>query len=277
MNSSQARSLGFNVPGFNDELAGLVGCQTPGPTGRNDFAEPFFGSKGFKEGPCCWLGKMGNTPGPLGVKDHGDPTASPAPPPVSGAQQEQPRPAAAASGPPHKLLVKGVVVAGGPLNNATIDLVNEAAKAETNKRFIAYEAVVKVGGSLAWRANNPGNLRWASTQIGSAPGAVGNFAVFATLDDGRAAQKALYLSKYGNMTVRDAITGKGDPKDKAHYTPGLTPPSENDTETYLKQLKAAGVDLDKDVKSQIDQLMKAIKANEGMIEGTEVTRVKEGG
>jgi len=30
----------------------------------------------------------------------------------------------------------------------------------------------------------------------------------------------------------------------------LTPPNENDTEGYLAQLKAAGVDLDKDVKSQ---------------------------
>jgi hypothetical protein len=38
-------------------------------------------------------------------------------------------------------------------------------------------------------------------------------------------------------------------------------------------LKDAGVDLDKDVKSQIDTLMKGVEANEGLLEGTEVTRV----
>ena len=160
-----------------------------------------------------------------------------------------------------KLTVKGVIVAGGPLNDATITLVNEAAKTESNKRYIAYENEVRVGGSIAWRANNPGNLRSAPTQIGSAPGAVGNFAVFATLDDGRAAQKALYLDKYGSMTVKDAVTK-------------LTTPSENDTAGYLNKLKAAGIDLDKDVKSQIDKLMPAIEANEGLITGQIVPRAK---
>jgi hypothetical protein len=53
----------------------------------------------------------------------------------------------------------------------------------------------------------------------------------------------------------------------------LTPDSENDTNAYLAQLKAAGVDLDKDVKSQIDVLMKAIEASEGTIVGVIVARV----
>ena len=160
-----------------------------------------------------------------------------------------------------KLTCSGVIVAGGPLNDATIDLVNEAVKNESNKRYIAYETLVKVGGSIAWRANNPGNLRDASTKIGSAPGGVGHFAVFATMADGRAAQKSLYLNTYGDWKVKDAINK-------------LTPPSENDTTAYLEKLKAAGIDLDKDVKSQIDALMTAVEANEGLIEGKEVTRVK---
>jgi hypothetical protein len=88
---------------------------------------------------------------------------------------------------------------------------------------IAYSDHVHVGGSLAWRANNPGNLRAASTKIGEVSGAVGKFAVFATLADGRAAQRALYLDRYGAMKVRDAI-------DK------LTPPSENDTAGYVAAL-----------------------------------------
>jgi hypothetical protein len=128
------------------------------------------------------------------------------------------------------------------------------------RRYIAYATKVRVGGSLAWRANNPGNLRDASSKIGSVSGAVGKFAVFATLEEGRAAQRDLYLTKYGDMKVRDAINK-------------LTPPSENDTGQYLADLKEVGVDLDKNVKSQIDTLMKAVEANEGLIEGTEVDRV----
>ena len=165
------------------------------------------------------------------------------------------------------LKINGVIVAGGALSQTTIAAVNEAADKTPSKwrRYIAYSDIVKVGGSLAWRANNPGNLRDASNKIGTTPGASGKFAVFATLEDGRTAQKNLYLAKYGQMTVRDAIW---NPKTKT----GLTPPSENDTEGYLAQLKKAGVDLDKDVKSQIDAFMKAVEANEGLISGIEVTR-----
>lgn len=160
------------------------------------------------------------------------------------------------------LQISGVIVAGGPLSNATIAAVNAvAAKTPSQwRRYIAYQEKVKVGGSLAWRANNPGNLRDAATKIGSVPGAVGTFAVFASLDDGRTAQRNLYLTRYGSMKVKDAINH-------------LTPPSENDTTQYLAELKTAGVDLEKDVTSQIDVLMRAVQTNEGLIEGTEVQRV----
>ncbi len=161
-----------------------------------------------------------------------------------------------------KLTIHGTIVAGGELSSSTIVAVNKAAASTPKqwRRYIAYATTVKVGGSLAWRANNPGNLRGAESKIGSVPGAAGKFAVFATLDAGRAAQRALYLSTYGDMKVRDAINK-------------LTPSSENDTEKYLADLKKAGVDLDKDVKSQIDTLMKAVQTNEGLIEGKEVDRV----
>ncbi|MRR07340.1 MAG: hypothetical protein EG828_10430 [Deltaproteobacteria bacterium] len=113
---------------------------------------------------------------------------------------------------------------------------------------------------MAWRANDPGNLRDASTKIGSVSGAVGYFAAFSSMDEGRTAQKDLYINKYGAMKVRTAVNM-------------LTPPSENDTTRYLAELKKAGVDLDKNVSSQIDVLMEAIEANEGMITGIEVTRI----
>ncbi|SEL78745.1 hypothetical protein SAMN05216359_1179 [Roseateles sp. YR242] len=164
--------------------------------------------------------------------------------------------------PAETLTISGMVAAGGPLSPNTIAAVNKAA-AKTPaqwKRYVAYADVVKVGGSLAWRANNPGNLRDAGTKIATVTGAVGKFAVFATLEDGRKAQKALYLNKYGDMTVKDAINK-------------LTPPSENDTKKYLAELTKAGVDTEKDVKSQIDTLMTGVEANEGLISGTEVKRV----
>ncbi len=88
---------------------------------------------------------------------------------------------------------------------------------------------------------------------------MGKFAAFATLAEGRAAQRALYLNKYGSMTVTAAINK-------------LTPPSENDTDGYLKELEKAGVNLEGDVASQIDLLMTAVEAAEGLIVGTELPR-----
>jgi hypothetical protein len=158
-------------------------------------------------------------------------------------------------------LIPGTIVEGSPLSDTHVEAINTAAKSVPPefKRYIAYAGVIKVGGSLAWRANNPGNLRDDGSKIGTVHGAVGTFAVFATMDAGRAAQKALYLNKYGTMTVKAAIEK-------------LTPSSENDTDAYLKRLAKAGVDLDKNVKSQIDTLMPAVEANEGMIQGVEVQR-----
>lgn len=158
---------------------------------------------------------------------------------------------------PKNVGFSGVILSGGSLSKDTMEAINAAAT--TIRRFVAYDDVVKVGGSLSWRANNPGNLRDAPTKIGTVPGAIGTFAVFATLDDGRAAQRDLYLSRYGDMNVRDAIVK-------------LTPPSENDTGAYLANLQKVGVKLDKDVKSQIDVLMRAIEKYEGLVRGIEVKR-----
>jgi hypothetical protein len=173
-------------------------------------------------------------------------------------QLKRPHKSGAAAKP--KITITGVIADGGALNPATIVAVTTAAQHGRSGRYIAYAGIIKIGGSLAWRANNPGNLRSAKTRVATLRGATGNFAIFPTMDAGREAQRALYLSgKYRDMKVRDAINL-------------LTPPSENDTAAYLKNLSKAGVDLDKDVKSQIDKLMSAIQKNEGMIPGTVVPR-----
>ena len=73
-----------------------------------------------------------------------------------------------------------------------------------------------------------------------------------------------------------ALRGEGyqviEAKDGQDAINKLTPPSENDTVKYLADLKKAGVDLTKTVKSQIDVLMPAVEANEGLITGTVVPR-----
>jgi hypothetical protein len=181
--------------------------------------------------------------------------------PAQGAPVAQPEAPGAKKAPS----IHGTIVAGGPLSDADIENINRAAPSVPSqfRRYVAYADVIKVGGSLAWRANNPGNLRASASQIGTVPGASGTFAAFASMADGRAAQKALYLGVYGDKSVRAAIQK-------------LTPPSENDTEGYLKKLAAAGIDLEKDVKSQIDALMSAVEANEGMISGVIIARSAAG-
>lgn len=245
------------VPGPLNAPMGRVQApaRTPGPLGYGDHGDPNVTTL------------LGDTPSPVGLLDHGDPTlprtalatAFAGPPgktaggtPVAVGSK---KPAAAAPA------ISGTIIEGGELSVSTLAAVNAAgAKTPSQwRRYIAYKDVVNVGGSLAWRANNPGNLRGAATKIGTVKGGVGTFAVFATLADGRAAQKALYLDKYGDSTVTEAINK-------------LTPPSENDTTKYLADLKKAGVDLDKTVKSQIDVLMPAVEANEGLITGTVVPR-----
>ncbi len=203
----------------------------------------------------------GNIPGPFGVGAN-QPVVDTGTNAMTNHQVPQPHGLKTATNGVVELEVNGTIIAGGPLSKGTIIEVNAAGVKTPSKwrRFIAYANVVHVGGSLAWRANNPGNLRGAATKIGSVSGAVGSFAVFANLDDGHAAQRALYLDKYGSIKVRDAINK-------------LTPPNENDTVKYLAELKRAGVDLDKDVKSQIDVLMPAVEVNEGLIAGIVVKRI----
>ena len=242
------------IPGTLTPAPGpvLAPARPPGVWGYNSAGDPNVSAH------------LGDTPGTLGLRDVGDPNlarvslASATP----GQQVRTAAGGAVAVGTQRPApTINGTIIEGGPLSVTTQAAV-DAAGAKTPsqwRRYIAYKDVVNVGGSLAWRANNPGNLRGASTKIGTVKGGVGTFAVFATLADGRAAQKALYLDKYGDSTVTDAINK-------------LTPPSENDTTKYLADLKKAGVDLDKTVKSQIDVLMPAVEANEGLITGTVVPR-----
>jgi hypothetical protein len=78
-----------------------------------------------------------------------------------------------------------------------------------------------VPGSIAQRYNNPGNLRYAPTESGSANTASGTFATFDTPQDGYAALQSYIESKASSgMSFRDFI-----------YM--YAPPTENNTSNYL--------------------------------------------
>ncbi len=94
-----------------------------------------------------------------------------------------------------------------------------------NKKTVEYEAddgsiLLKIGGDLSWRFNNPGNLI-ASKDISKQPGRIGigtvnnpnkhDFAIFASYKDGINAKKLLLKGKYGSSTI-DEMIAKYAPK-----------------------------------------------------------------
>jgi hypothetical protein len=88
----------------------------------------------------------------------------------------------------------------------------------------------RTGGTLAWRTNNPGNLRRSPLAIGSVNTPNGPYAVFPSLAVGEKAQENLLFGKskqgYSNMTAAEAVK---------IYAPA----SENDVAAY--QRSAPGV------------------------------------
>jgi len=131
-------------------------------------------------------------------------------------------------------------------------------------------------GTLAWRNNNPGNLKYGefARDFGALGIGGGGHAVFATFADGAAAQKALLFSDEGNpktgtyydLSIRDAI---------AKYAPvdDPNPIAKNDPPAYAAYVaEEAGVSVDTILKdlsdSQQDALLKAMRFFEGWKAGT---------
>lgn len=122
---------------------------------------------------------------------------------------------------------------------------------------------MRSGGSPAWRNSNPGNLRAASTAVGSANG----FAVFSNDADGLEAMYTLLASpRYQRLTLWELVNR-------------YAPPSENDTQAYLRAI-ARSTGLHKDARvadlseSSMQALVNAMRQHEGWIPG--VTTVRRG-
>ena len=124
--------------------------------------------------------------------------------------------------------------------------------------------VKREGGTLAWRNNNPGNIRmteWARANgaIGVGPG---GFAIFPTPEVGRQAISNLLRDgkNYRNNTIEGAISR-------------YAPPSENDTASYIKFVTnrlglPANTKMNTLTDSQRAVIVEAIMKKEGWKEGT---------
>lgn len=122
------------------------------------------------------------------------------------------------------------------------------------------------GGTLSWRNNNPGNIKYGNFAISN--GAVDkghvDMAVFKTYEDGVNAQKVLVFSpnsKYYNMTLMDAIKT---------YAPEY---DNNNPKAYANYIaKKAGINketkLSKLTLIQQERMLKAMFEMEGYKTGT---------
>lgn len=140
-------------------------------------------------------------------------------------------------------------------------------KAEHDKKNLTVQYVcdngsvfLKTGGTIAWRFNNPGNMRPKSKgiylgQIGVGETASGKFVIFESYEVGRKEKKSLLRRKYNNYSLKDAI-----------YI--YAPPKENNTEDYIdfivkktsiKRTTILSTLSDKD----LEQMMDAMQEKEG--------------
>lgn len=104
--------------------------------------------------------------------------------------------------------------------------------------------LLRSGGTIAWRFNNPGNLRTAKTGI-PIYGAIGvgktksngEFLIFASYEEGRAQKKALLRRKYNERTIYTMLAGIPDKNGKLHsgYAPAT---DKNDPEAYAAAISA---------------------------------------
>lgn len=126
----------------------------------------------------------------------------------------------------------------------------------------------RVGGSLSWRYNNPGNIKFGSYArsqgaIGRGWGGQGGHAVFPTYKIGAMAKKTLLFTpirKYYNMTLSEAIS---------YYAPSSDPNANNRPDIYARFIlkRVPGVTLNTTLKNfnelQQDQMLMAMEKFEG--------------
>jgi uncharacterized protein (TIGR02594 family) len=134
--------------------------------------------------------------------------------------------------------------------------------------------LLRTGGTIAWRFNNPGNLRPAKAGV-AIYGAIGvgktksngEFLIFASYEKGRAQKKALLRRKYNERTIYTMLAGVED-KD-GNVTQGYAPASDNnDPQVYADAIsKQTGFPTTKKLSdltdAQLDSVLDAMEKHEG--------------
>lgn len=118
--------------------------------------------------------------------------------------------------------------------------------------------LLRSGGTIAWRFNNPGNLRPGSKytlHIGKGKTKSGVFLIFPTTEAGRTEKKGLLLRKYKDDSVTQMME---------LYAPRI----ENDTDKYVDYITAkSGIDKEAIVgrlsEAELSALMQAMEQYEG--------------
>ncbi|WP_342616846.1 PAAR domain-containing protein [Rhodoferax sp. GW822-FHT02A01] len=147
-----------------------------------------------------------------------------------------------------------------------VDVEGISASSEHGQVTITYadgHKEVRKGGSMAWRNNNPGNMR-AGIDGYPAIGSSGGFAVFKSEKFGFEALLAnLKTERYQALSVAKAIDAwapASDSNDPVTYSKRITEWTGIDSKTNLKDLTA----------SQLTAVGSAIRRQEGWIVGTVV-------
>lgn len=125
-----------------------------------------------------------------------------------------------------------------------------------------------VGGTRAWRNNNPGNIRMSDfSRRAGAIGTAGGFAVFPDEQTGMRAVKQLLRSEsYNKLTIAGAISR-------------YAPPAENNTAAYHRSIeKMTGLSINRIMSdlsdTELDKVANAIRQIEGWKPGT-VVEIKQ--
>jgi len=125
------------------------------------------------------------------------------------------------------------------------------------------------GGSLSWRNNNPGNLKYGAfaKENGALKAGSGGHAIFASFEDGQAAMRELLFgpgSKYAGLSVAKAI---------ARYAPASDPKAKNQPKAYtafiVKEVGIKSTKLLRDMtETEQTKMLDAMVTYEGYKQGT---------
>ncbi|MDM5179113.1 TIGR02594 family protein [Massilia sp. DJPM01] len=135
--------------------------------------------------------------------------------------------------------------------------------------------LLRTGGTIAWRFNNPGNLRPAGTKL--IMGAIGigktksngSFLIFKSYAEGRLQKQKLLRRKYNQRTIYTMLTGIPDPQHPGKMMMGYAPASDNnDPLAYANAIgKHTGLPITTKLAdisdAKLEEVLDAMEAKEG--------------